>query len=91
MVALKAGRVGDIDDSMAGDIDAEMIAEWNRLKDVPMPDDPAVVQDRQIIFVAIARGVLGYLQRQQGEIATTEHPADGSGPAHSHQLSFEWE
>lgn len=88
---LKAGRIGDMADSLAGDMDAAMVAEWNRVKDVPLPGDPEIVKDRELLFVAIARGLLGYLERREDRIETTEENADGSGSEHRHHLDFEWE
>jgi hypothetical protein len=91
MQALKAGRIGDLGDSMAGDMDAAMVAEWNRVKDTPLPTDPAIVRDRQILFVAVARGILHYLERRESWIETTASTAGGGATEHSHQLQFEWE
>jgi len=85
---LKAGRIGDIADSLAGDMDAAMIEEWNRVKDVPLPNDPEIAKDRQLIFVAVARGMLNYLERREDRIGTTTEDGDGN---HSHQLEFSWE
>ena len=92
MTPLKAGLVGDMSDSLAGDIDDAFLAEWNRIKpDMPLPTDPNIVQDRQILFVAIARGVLNYLERREDRLETTEDQSNGVGSEHAHHLSFEWD
>lgn len=89
---LQAGRVGVMTDTLAGDMDDAMVEEWNRVKDLPLPTDQNIVDDRHILFVAIARGLLKYLERNEDLISTTEDTTNGGvGTEHSHQLSFEWE
>lgn len=90
MATLKAGEVDDIGDSMAGDIDEAMKAEWQRVKGEPLPSDPGVVRDRQILFVAIAQGVLKYLERMEASIETSDDEIGGGGGSHDHHLSFSW-
>lgn len=92
MAKLKAGTVANLDiDSLAGAMDAEFESLWANLKDTKLPDDPAIVQDRRLLFVAIARGLLDYLHQHRGDLATTEASAAGTGTEHGHQLEFDWE
>jgi hypothetical protein len=90
MATLKAGRVGDLTDSLAGEMDEEMKAEWQRVKGQPLPS-PKGAEDRQILFVAIARGLLAYLERNEDSIETTTEEVGGGDGAHKHQLEFHWE
>lgn len=94
MVKLKAGTVSNLEtDSLAGRMDAEFVSLWASLKDEEssLPDDERAIEDRRLLFVAIARGILDYLHTHRGDIATTEEPAGGIGTEHDHQLEFDWE
>ena len=85
MAALIAGKYDAIVDSMAQVIEDAMQDEWGHYHgDALLPDQGQ--QDRLIMFKAIARGVLGYLEQHQSDIGTT--PSDG-GPTHTHKLAFE--
>ena len=53
----------------------------------PCPTTRRSIKDRQLLFVAIARGMLGYLERREDRIGTTEESAFGTGD-HSHQLAL---
>ncbi|NML16830.1 hypothetical protein [Azohydromonas caseinilytica] len=82
---LRTGTVNDLEDSLAGAIEAAMQAEWHAAKGQFLPDG-AAGQDRRILFVAIAKGVLGYLEAHQAELLTTVEKDTLEG--HAHQLSF---
>lgn len=83
---LKAGSFDDLANSMAGAIDAAMRAEWQRAKDQPLPSGVGE-EDRQILFAAIAKGVLRYLHDHRADLLTdTVHDSAGG---HAHQLAFD--
>lgn len=84
MADLKAGRYEDIAGSMAELIEAAMQDEWSRYHAESLPEQGR--EDRLIMFKAVARGVLGYLQAHQGDILTTD-VSSGSGN-HHHALKF---
>ena len=68
-MGLKAGHVDDFDDSLAEAIEQAMKDEWQRAKDEPMPDtDPT---DRRILFVAVARGLLAFLNGRPNDVLST--------------------
>lgn len=73
---LKPGTVADFDNSMAAAIEAAMAAEWQTVKGFPLSDTGK--EDRHILFVAIARGVLGYLQANQNSVITSITLQDGA-------------
>jgi hypothetical protein len=76
-MALKAGHVADFSGSLAEAIENAMKAEWQAVKGSPMPDtDP---QDRRILFVAIAQGLLSYLNAHQTDAINTIEYDDGVG------------
>jgi hypothetical protein len=92
MAKLQAGTVKQLKaDTLAGRMDGEFVSLWNLFNDTALPGDTRTVEDRRLMFVAIARGMLTYLQDHQSDIATTEDRADGAGSEHDHQLTFEWE
>jgi len=85
MAALKAGRYGDIANSMAQAIEDAMQDEWRHYHGgESLPDQGK--QDRLIMFKAVARGVLGYLEQHESDIGTTS--SDG-GVTHTHDLDFQ--
>ena len=87
MATLKAGSIDDLADSMAAAIDAAFDEEWNKAN----PDGPALGQegerDRQVLFAAVAKGVLRYLYQHQLFIDTTVDQDTSGG--HSHRLAFD--
>ena len=92
MAKLKAGILKDLKpDTLAGAIDGEFVELWNAENDIKLPDNPKAIIDRRLMFVAIARGILCYLQDHQDDIMTTTDRATGAGSEHNHQLEFEWE
>ena len=69
-------------------IEAAMQDEWQTVKGKPLPA-PLGREDRRILFVAIARGVLKYLHDHQIDIGTNSVNAGGVGDTHSHHLDFD--
>lgn len=65
MAQLRGGHATDITDSMAEAIEIALQQEWPLARGVPLPTDG--LQERRILFVAIARGVLQYLKDHQHE------------------------
>ena len=88
MASLKAGSVDNFSNSMAAEIEAAMQDEWQTVKGKPLPA-PLGREDRRILFVAIARGVLKYLHDHQIDIGTNSVNAGGVGDTHSHHLDFD--
>lgn len=75
-MGLKAGHVADFSGSLAEAIDTAMKKEWEAVKNEPMPDtDP---RDRRILFVAIAQGLLTYLNDHPADILNSLDYRDGS-------------
>lgn len=92
MAVLKAGSAktsSEFANSMASAIEDAMKAEWLAIKGEPMPTVEAGAQDRQMLFAAIAQGVLRYLRDHRSDMTTTVKHDTTSG--HSHQLEFTWE
>ena len=76
-MALKAGHVANFSGSLAEAIENAMKAEWQAVKGEPMPDtDP---NDRRILFVAIAQGVLAYLNAHSTDSINTIEFDTGGG------------
>ncbi len=85
---LRTGTYNDLDDTLAGAIDAAMPEEWQAAKGQPLPGGPGE-QDRHILFAAIAKGVLRYLHDHRGDLQTTQVKDTSSG--HRHELDFDIE
>lgn len=60
MPKIKAGTVSDYDASMAEAIEKAFEKEWKKVKNSELPGMGR--EDRQILFVAIAQGVVSYLK-----------------------------
>ena len=56
---IKPGTVADFADSMAEAMENALRQEYQAVKDTPMPETPD--QDRHMLFVAIAQGVVRHL------------------------------
>lgn len=69
MAQLKPGHVSDFANSMAEAIENALQSEWQTVKGSALPS--AGADDRKILFVAIAQGVLGYLKANQAELIST--------------------
>lgn len=66
-MALKPGKFADFSESMAQDMEDAMQGVWaERWPDEPFPT--AGEDDRRMLFVAIAQGVLRYLSRNESEL-----------------------
>ena len=85
---LRTGTYVDLDDSLAGAIDAAMQEEWQAAKGEALPGGPGE-QDRHILFAAIAKGVLRYLHDHRGDLQTTKVHDTSSG--HRHVMDFDIE
>jgi hypothetical protein len=85
MGQLKAGSIDDMANSMAEAIDNAMQAAWPAANNgQSLPDQGK--RDRQVLFVAIANGVLGYLQNNLAALETTTVQDQPGG--HKHHLDF---
>lgn len=69
---------------LAQRISKAMDDEWLAVKGEPLSDQGK--QDRDILFTAIARGVLRYLEDVDAEIATTDTTVGSE--THHHQLQI---
>ena len=67
-MALKAGSVADFGDSLAAAMEHAMQTEWHAVKDVALPN--LGMEDRRLLFVAIARGLFEYLKAHENEFVT---------------------
>ena len=67
-MALKAGRVADFGGSLAAAMEQAMSAEWLAVKGVPLPNQG--VEDRRLLFVAVARGLFTYLKANEDSLMT---------------------
>jgi hypothetical protein len=86
MAQLKPGSVTDMANSMAQMIEDAMNSEWQ----LAYPGDKLPDQgklDREVLFAAIARGVLGYLHQNLELLETTVEHDTESG--HKHNLAFD--
>lgn len=72
-VQLKAGTLGNFGGSMAEAIENEMA-----LLIGPLPDSPAEITNRRVLFVAIARGVVRHLREREQAFHVTA-PVISSG------------
>jgi hypothetical protein len=68
-MVLKAGHVGDFSGSLAEAIETAMKQEWQLVKGEALPDIGQ--EDRRLLFVAVARGVIQFLDDHQDEIFTS--------------------
>ena len=86
MGQLKAGSIDDMANSMADRIDKAMQSEWPAAyqgKELPQQGK----RDRQVMFVAIAKGVLGYLHDNLAALETNVVKDDPDG--HKHHVTFD--
>ena len=82
-MAIKAGTRADFADSMAEAMEEAFANAWDEFKDVPLPE--AGREERQMLFVAIAQGVVRHLLETAGEafqigVETTQVHGTGVGP-----------
>lgn len=85
---LKAGTVDNLASSLALYIDTAMNNEWQAVKGEPLPGDDQGAQDRQILFAAIAQGVLKFLADHVGDLVTTDDSGDSGLTTHHHAMNF---
>lgn len=83
--ALKAGRIGSLQGSLAKAMEDAMREEWQRVKGEELPD--AGEEDRRILFVGIARGLLDFLHRHREDLITDRVDGDD---LHRHHAEFDW-
>jgi hypothetical protein len=76
-MALKSGSVSDFAGSLAEAMEAEMKVEWQAVKNTALPDQG--VEDRRLLFVAIARGTFKFLKQHQNEFMNKITLHDDSG------------
>lgn len=70
---------------MVAAIEAAFAYEWGQAKPgVPVPE--AGKEDRDLLFAAIARGVLKHLQAEQSETMNTITLSDGSVDRHQYTV-----
>ena len=69
MPPLKAGHVNDFSNSLAEAIEIALQQEVLATKGISLPSDGQ--EDRRLLFVAIARGVLQYLKAHEAETLNT--------------------
>jgi len=84
--SLKAGTVDDFTSSLASYMDTAMKNEWLAVKGESLPEQGAA--DRQILFAAIAQGVMKFLADHLGDLVTTEESGDGGVTTHHHAMAF---
>ena len=68
-MALKAGSITNFEGSMAAAMEQALGEEYQIAKQAPLPATGE--EDRRLLFVAIARGVLEYLKAHEDEILTS--------------------
>ena len=90
MPPLKAGHVFDFSNSMAEAIELAMQQELMASRGISLPSDGQ--DDRRLLFVAIARGVLQYLKLHQAEtfnsISFAAAPVAGAVQVDSVDLNY---
>ncbi len=78
-MALKPGSYANFTNSMAAAMESAFQTYWRSVKDTPLPD--AGLEDRKILFIAIARGVVQHLREQvpSSFVLDVDLGGDGSG------------
>jgi hypothetical protein len=77
-MALKGGHVSDFDGSLAAAIERALADEWQTVKGQALPSDGR--DDRRLLFVAIAQGVLRYLKAHENDLLSSITLDQGGGP-----------
>jgi hypothetical protein len=76
-------EAGALTDSLALAMEEEFASVYEGVKNTSLPSSAR--KDMRILFVAVARGVLGYLStHESGNIIAQPH----AGDSHSHQVDF---
>jgi hypothetical protein len=68
-----------IQDSMAKAMDDAMKDAYQKLKGSPLPDKGQ--EDRRMLFVAIAQGMLSYLRTHENDMVASMNVTPAGGPA----------
>ena len=68
-MGLNAGSVASFANGMAEAMEISLQEEWLATKGVVLPQGG--IEDRKLLFVAIARGVLRYLEDHENELITS--------------------
>jgi hypothetical protein len=84
--SLKAGTVDDFTSSLASYMDTAMKNEWLAVKGESLPEQGSA--DRQILFAAIAQGVMKFLADHLADLVTTDASGDGGVTTHHHAMAF---
>jgi hypothetical protein len=69
MAGLKAGTSADFSGSLAEAIEQALAKEWQTVKGSALPGDGS--DDRKLLWVAVANGLLNYLKANQNDILTS--------------------
>ena len=85
---LKSGTVDDFAASLAAYLDQAMQNEWQAVKGEALPISGPGVEDRRILFAAIAQGVLKFLADHVDDLITTDNSAGGGLGTHHHTMAF---
>lgn len=87
-MTIKPGNLDDPPetDSMAEAIRFEFEALWELVYETPLPSESS--RQRQIFFVAIARGILKYLEAKQNELITSMQFASWPGSENVQSLDL---
>jgi hypothetical protein len=74
-----------LQDTLAEAIEEEMADMFQKVKGKPLPEPGK--SDRRLLFVAIARGVLKYLETHQNDVLASVTINHTTGPSVSHSVS----
>lgn len=85
---LKSGTVDDFASSLTAYLDQAMQNEWLAVKGEALPTSGPGVEDRRILFAAIAQGVLKFLADHGDDLVTSENSGDGGLTTHHHTMAF---
>ena len=75
MAKLKAGRLADFSNSMAATMERALDEEWRALNGESLPAEGK--NERRLLLVAVARGMLEYLKAHEDEFFTQITLTDG--------------
>ncbi len=80
-MGLKAGKIGDLSASMARAMEDAFRNEWVRVKE---GSAPVMTEDMQLIFVAVAQGVVDHLVANPDAFNVTVNSHSSGDTSHSH-------
>ncbi len=85
---LKAGTLDDFSASLASYMNTAMANEWLAVKGEVLPTSGPGVDDRKILFAAVAQGMMKFLADNLANLITSTDSA-GAGPTtHHHTMAF---